>query len=53
MKTVTVFSKAQHDLEIELADLEGLRLAYVLAVIPGVWNVTFMPVETFSDWSSK
>lgn len=53
MKTVTVFSKAQHELEVELADLEGMRLAYVLAVTPGVWTVAFMPVESFSDWSGQ
>lgn len=53
MKTVTVSSKAQHDLEVELADLEGLRLAYVLSAGPGKWRVGFMPVSSFNDYSSK
>jgi len=53
MKIVTVTSKAQHELEVELADLEGMRLAYVLSDGPGAWRLTFLPVSAFSDWSGQ
>jgi hypothetical protein len=53
MKIVTVTSKAQHELEVELADLEGMRLAYVLSDGPGAWRLTFLPVSAFTDWSGQ
>lgn len=51
MKIVTVTSKAQYELEVELADLEGLRLAYVLSAGPGQWRITFFPFSAFNDYS--
>jgi hypothetical protein len=50
--TRIVSSKAEFKSEIAAADRVGHRLAFVLVKEPGVFELTFKPIETFTDWSA-
>ena len=51
--TKIVSSKADFESAKAEADEIGMRLAFVIAKAPGVWEVTFRRVETFTDWSAS
>jgi hypothetical protein len=50
--TRIVSSKAEFKSEIAAADRVGHRLAFVLVKEPGVFELTFLPLSEFTDYST-